>query len=70
MPGGQYGDGMPLLSYIGPQFPTLCIVVLTMLENPALLKRLREVGVTAVINKSDDLSHIGLAIVRVMRGPE
>jgi len=70
MPGGQYGDGMPLLGYIGPQFPTLRIVVLTMLENPALLKRLREVGVTAVINKSDDLSHIGLAIVRVMRGPE
>jgi two-component system, NarL family, captular synthesis response regulator RcsB len=70
MPGGQYGDGMPLLGYIGRQFPTVRIVVLTMLENPALLKRLREVGVTAVINKSDDLSHIGLAIVHVMRGQE
>jgi two-component system capsular synthesis response regulator RcsB len=70
MPGGQYGDGMPLLGYIGRQFPTVLIVVLTMLENPALLKRLREVGVTAVINKSDDLSHIGLAIVHVMRGQD
>ena len=70
MPGGQYGDGMPLLGYIGRQFPTVRIVVLTMLENPALLKRLREVGVTAVINKSDDLSHIGLAIAHVMRGQE
>jgi two-component system capsular synthesis response regulator RcsB len=70
MPGGQYGDGMPLLGYIGRQFPSVRIVVLTMLENPALLKRLREVGVTAVINKSDDLSHIGLAIVHVMRGQE
>jgi two-component system capsular synthesis response regulator RcsB len=70
MPGGQYGDGMPLLGYIGRQFPTVRIVVLTMLENPALLKRLREVGVTAVINKSDDLSHIGLAVVHVMRGQE
>jgi len=70
MPGGQYRDGMPLLGYIGRQFPTVRIVVLTMLENPALLKRLREVGVTAVINKSDDLSHIGLAIVHVMRGQE
>ncbi len=57
MPGGQYGDGMPLLGYIGRQFPTVRIVVLTMLENPALLKRLREVGVTAVINKSDDSIH-------------
>ena len=27
-------------------------------------------GVTAVINQSDDLSHIGLAIVHVMRAPE
>ena len=70
MPGGQYGDGMPLLGYIGRQFPTVRIVVLTMLENPALLKRLREVGVTAVINKSDDLSYIGLAIVHEMRGQE
>lgn len=70
MPGGQYDDGMPLLGYIGRQFPTVRIVVLTMLENPALLKRLREVGVTAVINKSDDLSHIGLAIVHVMRGQD
>ncbi|SAL44179.1 LuxR family transcriptional regulator [Caballeronia sordidicola] len=70
MPGGQYGDGMPLLGYVGRQFPNVRIVVLTMLENPALLKRLREVGVTAVINKSDDLSHIGLAIVHVMRGQE
>ncbi|SOE80239.1 two component transcriptional regulator, LuxR family [Caballeronia arationis] len=70
MPGGQFGDGMPLLGYIGRQFGSVRIVVLTMLENPALLKRLREVGVNAVISKADDLSHIGLAIVQVMRGQE
>ncbi|SAL58253.1 response regulator [Caballeronia humi] len=70
MPGGQFGDGMPLLGYIGRQFSNVRIVVLTMLENPALLKRLREVGVNAVISKADDLSHIGLAVVQVMRGKE
>jgi two-component system capsular synthesis response regulator RcsB len=70
MPGGQYGDGMPLLGYIGRQFPHVRIAVLTMLENPALLKRLREVGVQAVISKGDDLSHIGLAIIQVTRGKE
>jgi two-component system, NarL family, captular synthesis response regulator RcsB len=70
MPGGQYGDGMPLLGYVGRQFPHVRIAVLTMLENPALLKRLREVGVLAVISKGDDLSHIGLAIIQVMRGKE
>ena len=61
---------MPLLGYIGRQFSTVRIVVLTMLENPALVKRLREVGVNAVISKADDLSHIGLAVVQVMRGKE
>ncbi|GGD87890.1 hypothetical protein GCM10010985_48080 [Caballeronia grimmiae] len=70
MPGGSYGDGMPLLGYIGRQFPKVRLVVLTMLENPALLKRLREVGVMSIINKADDMNHIGWAIQHVMRGQE
>ena len=67
MPGGQYGDGLQLLGYLRRNFPNLPIVVLTMLENAALLKRLSEVGVTSVVNKSDDLSHIGLAVQHVSR---
>jgi two-component system, NarL family, captular synthesis response regulator RcsB len=67
MPGGQYGDGLPLIGYVRRHFPALRIVVLTMLENAALLKRLGEIGVIAVVNKSDDLAHIGLAIRHVMR---
>lgn len=68
MPGGRYGDGLPLIGYIQRHFPAQRIVVLTMLENAALLRRLREMGVIAVVNKSDDLSHIGLAIRYVMGG--
>ena len=41
-----------------------------MLENAALLKRLSELGVTSVVNKSDDLSHIGLAVQHVSRNLE
>ena len=41
-----------------------------MLENAALLKRLRELGVIAVVHKSDDLSHIGLAVQHVSRNLE
>ncbi|WP_233832457.1 response regulator [Paraburkholderia sp. ZP32-5] len=70
MPGGRYGDGLQLIDYLRRNFPTLPIVVLTMLENPALLKRLRELGVTAVVNKSDDMSHIGVAVQRVSRNLE
>ena len=41
-----------------------------MLENAALLKRLSELGVTSVVNKADDLSHIGLAVQHVSRNLE
>src|ERR1700761_3230929 len=70
MPGGQYGDGLPLIGYLRRNFPDLGIVVLTMLENAALLKRLSELGVISVVNKSDDLSHIGLAVQHVSRNLE
>jgi two-component system capsular synthesis response regulator RcsB len=42
-----------LIGYLRRNFPDLPIVVLTMLENAALLKRLNELGVTSVVNKSD-----------------
>jgi two-component system capsular synthesis response regulator RcsB len=70
MPGGQYGDGLQLIGYLRRNFPNLPIVVLTMLENAALLKRLSELGVTSVVNKSDDLGHIGLAVQHVSRNLE
>ncbi len=70
MPGGQYGDGLPLIGYLRRYFPRVPIVVLTMLENPALLKRLNELGVIGVVHKSDDLSHIGLAVQHVNRNIE
>ncbi|WP_027802057.1 response regulator [Paraburkholderia dilworthii] len=70
MPGGQFGDGLPLIGYLRRNFADVPIVVLTMLENAALLQRLRELGVTSVVNKSDDLSHIGLAVQHVSRNLE
>jgi two-component system capsular synthesis response regulator RcsB len=70
MPGGQYGDGLPLIGYLRRNFPDVKIVVLTMLENPALIRRLSELGVIAVVHKSDDLGHIALAVQHVSRGLE
>ena len=67
MPGGQYGDGLQLIDYLRRNFPNLPIVVLTMLENAALLRRLKELGVTSVVSKSDDMSHIVLAVQHVGR---
>jgi two-component system, NarL family, captular synthesis response regulator RcsB len=68
MPGGLHGDGLPLIGYVRRHFPVLPIVVLTMLENAALVRRLGEMGVIAVVSKSDDLAHIGLAVRYVVRG--
>jgi len=70
MPGGQYGDGLPLIDYLRRNFPRLPIVVLTMLENAALLKRLRDLGVDSVVHKADDLGHIGFAVEHVSRRAE
>jgi len=70
MPGGQYGDGLPLIYYLRRNFPELPIVVLTVLENAALLERLRQLGVESVVNKADDLDHIGFAVEHVSRRKE
>ena len=68
MPGGRYGDGLGLVGYLRRHFPTLRIVVLTMLGNGALLRRLFETGAAGVVGKGDDLAHIGLAVRRAMQG--
>ncbi len=68
MPGGRHGDGLPLIGYLRRHFPALPVVVLTMLENAALIRRLGELGVVAIVSKADDLSHIGLAVRNVVRG--
>ncbi len=68
MPGGRYGDGLALIGYLRRHFPTLRIVVLTMLGNGALLRRLFEAGTAGVVGKCDELAHIGLAVRHAMQG--
>jgi two-component system, NarL family, captular synthesis response regulator RcsB len=68
MPGGQYGDGLALVGYLRRHFPALRIIVLTMLGNGALLRRLFEAGVMTIVGKCDDFAHIGLAVRHAVRG--
>jgi len=68
MPGGQFGDGLQLIGYLQRHFDDLLIVVLTMLENPALLTRLVDLGVNGIVCKSDELAHVGVAVHDVMNG--
>lgn len=62
MPGGIYGDGLQLISLVKRRFSHIRIVVHTMIENPAILKQLKEIGVLCVLSKSDDMSHINAAV--------
>lgn len=70
MPGGRYGDGMTLLGYLHRTFPKLRVVVLTSIENPALLRQIGASGIRAVLNKTGDLHHLIAAIHAVYLGHE
>ena len=62
MPAGDYGDGIALFELIGRRFPHIKLVVLTMLDTPAILLALDALGVRAVVSKSDAVSHLVPAI--------
>jgi two-component system capsular synthesis response regulator RcsB len=61
MPGGEYGDGLPLLSLIRQRYPNVRVVALTMMENPAILRALMT-EVRCIVSKSDLMTHLSLAV--------
>jgi len=58
MPGGEFGDGLPLFEFILRRYPEIKIVVMTMMDNPGVLRTLITLGVRCIISKSDDASHL------------
>ena len=68
MPGGDYGDGIPLISFILRRYPGVRVLVLTMMDNPAVLSAIAATGVRGVLSKSDDLSHIVPAVHAAVLG--
>ncbi len=68
MPGGEYGDGIALFSFIQRRYPLTKIVVLTMLDNPAVLRSLTTAGILCVVSKSDAVSHLVPAIYAAHTG--
>lgn len=62
MPGGRYGDGLSLLRFLKRRFPNVRQVVLTSIENGAVMKGIVDVGTLGLVGKSDDLSHLETAI--------
>jgi two-component system capsular synthesis response regulator RcsB len=68
MPGGQLADGLAMLEALRGKWPQLPIIVLTMMNNPGVLSSILATGVRGLLNKSDALSELPLAIQAVSHG--
>lgn len=68
MPGGKYGDGLALLAYLRRTYPSLRIVVFTMIENASVVREIAKLGVQSVLSKSFDTSHLISAVHAVYAG--
>ena len=62
MPAGDFGDGVPLFKLVKRRFPDTQIVVMTMLDNPAVLHSLVSSGIRCIVSKSDAVAHLIPAI--------
>ncbi|RQR66987.1 response regulator [Burkholderia sp. Bp9126] len=58
MPGGKFGDGLVLLSFLQRRYPALRLVTITMIDNPSVLHAIRKQGVGCILSKSDAISHL------------
>jgi two-component system, NarL family, captular synthesis response regulator RcsB len=68
MPGGRYGDGLTLLRFLKRRFPSVRQVVLTSIENSAVMRGINDVGALGLISKSDDLGHVETAVRKAHLG--
>jgi two-component system capsular synthesis response regulator RcsB len=68
MPGGEYVDGLTLLSHLRRTYPALKIVVFTTIENPAITREMSKLGVHSVLSKAHDTSHLISAVHAVYAG--
>ena len=68
MPGGEFGDGMTMLSFLRRRYPSLKIIVFTMIDSQIMLTELIKLGVHSVLNKSEHISHLIFAIHALYAG--
>lgn len=68
MPHSDYVDGITMIKNIQRYYPSLKVIVLTQMGNPALLKTLVTLGVHGLLLKKDILSDINHVISMVKSG--
>jgi two-component system capsular synthesis response regulator RcsB len=68
MPGGRHGDGLSLIDLIRRRYPRLPIVVLTMVNNPAVLQTMRSRGALGLCDKRAPLKEVAIAVRNAASG--
>lgn len=58
MPDNVHGDGIALFSYLQRNYPDVKLVVLTMLDNAAVVGALVRLGIACIVSKSDAVDHL------------
>ena len=67
MPSQEQADGLRLIEYVRRHWPTLPVLVVTMLTNPGLLRSILGLGVAGVLGKASLVSELPLAIAQLKR---
>lgn len=62
MPGGRHGDGLSLIDLIRRRYPRMPLVVLTMVNNPAVLQAVRSRGALGLCDKRAPLREVAVAV--------
>lgn len=65
-----YGDGLKLVEYLKRHYPSVRILVLTMISSPLILTRLHELGVAGIIQKRHLHNEIEVALNAIIQGME
>jgi two-component system, NarL family, captular synthesis response regulator RcsB len=68
MPDARYGDGLQMLGFLRRRYPRLPIVVLTLIDNPALLRAMQRLGVLCIVSKKDAAALVVKALQSALRG--
>lgn len=69
MPGGEQVDGIRLIRRLRTLYPQLAIVVITMLDNPALISSVLKLGIQGLVSKRGLLADLPRALRASLRRP-
>ncbi|MCE1613408.1 response regulator transcription factor [Enterobacter ludwigii] len=68
MPGDKQSDGLRLISTLRRKFPSMPIVVVTVLSNQGIINSILATGVYAVINKQSLATELTLCLDKLLQG--